>query len=173
MRAICILIALITGGVFVIKGVLATQQPPATSTPVAHITPTSLPTAIATSTPTPTPTSTLTPSQQAAVVVQNYYDDINNHNYQAAYNLLGSQFKSTHPYNQFASGYSNTVHDNLTTGTVTTRSDGTFNVPSTIVATENNTSGPGTHQSTYQGFYIVGQENGSLKILSAQFSQTA
>jgi serine/threonine-protein kinase len=175
LAVLCILIALLAGGVFVFKGVLATQQPPATPTPVVHTTPTANPTATptATSTPNPTPTATLTPSQQATVVVQNYYDDINNHNYQAAYTLLGSNFQSTHPYNQFASGYANTVHDDLTTGTVTAQSDGTFNVPATVVATENNTSGQGTHQSTYQGFYIVGQENGTLKILSAQFSQTA
>jgi len=169
--ALFLVLALITGGVFVIKGAFATQQPPATPTPVVHTTPTVTPTA--TSAPSPTPTPTLSPSQQATAVVQNYYDDINNHNYQAAYNLLGSNFQSTHPYNQFASGYANTVHDNLTTGTVTTQSDGTFNVPATIVATENNTSGQGTHQSTYQGYYIVGQENGTLKILSANFSQTA
>jgi hypothetical protein len=42
-----------------------------------------------------------------------------------------------------------------TTGTVTTLSDGTFNVPTIIVATEDNVPGPGTHQSTYQGYYIV------------------
>ena len=171
LAIICILSALITGGVFIIKGAFATQQPPATPTPVVHTTPTAIPTA--TSTPSPTSTPTLTPSQQATVVVQKYYDDINNRDYQAAYNLLGSNFQSSHPYNQFASGYANTVHDNLTTGTVTTLYDGTFNVPATVVATEKNTSGQGTHQSTYQGYYIVGQENGSLKILDAQFSQTA
>ena len=173
LAVLCILIALLAGGIFVFKGVLATQQPPATPTPVVHTTPTAAPTATATSAPSPTPSPTLSPSQQASVVVQNYYTDINNHNYQAAYNLLGSNFQSTHPYNQFASGYANTVHDNLTIGTITTQSDGTFNVPATVVATEKNTSGQGTHQSTYQGFYIVGQENGTLKILSAQFSQTA
>ena len=169
--ALFLVLALITGGVFVIKGAFATQQPPATPTPVVHTTPTITPTA--TSAPSPTPTPTLSPSQQATTVVQNYYDDINNHNYQAAYNLLGSNFQSSHPYNQFASGYANTVHDNLTTGTVTAQSDGTFNVPATVIATENNTSGQGTHQSTYQGYYIVGQENGTLKILSANISQTA
>ena len=169
--ALFLVLALITGGVFVIKGAFATQQPPATPTPVVHTTPTITPTA--TSAPSPTPTPTLSPSQQATAVVQNYYDDINNHNYQAAYNLLGSNFQSSHPYNQFASGYANTVHDNLTTGTVTAQSDGTFNVPATVIATENNTSGQGTHQSTYQGYYIVGQVNGTLKILSANISQTA
>ena len=72
-----------------------------------------------------------------------------------------------------ASGYANTEHDNLTAGTVTALSDGTFNVPATVVATEDNVPGPGTHQSTYQGYYIVGQENGTLKILSANFSKVA
>ena len=169
--AVLLVLVLITGGVFVIKGAFATQQPPATPTPVVHTTPTVTPTA--TSAPSPTPTPTLSPSQQAAVVVQNYYDDINSRNYQAAYSLLGSQFQSSHPYAQFSSGYANTVHDNLTAGTVTALSDGTFNVPATVVATEDNVPGPGTHQSTYQGYYIVGQENGTLKILSANFSKVA
>ena len=139
--AVLLVLVLITGGVFVIKEAFATQQPPATPTPVVHTTPTVTPTA--TSAPSPTPTPTLSPSQQATAVVQNYYDDINNHNYQAAYNLLGSNFQSSHPYNQFASGYANTVHDNLATGTVTAQSDGTFNVPATVIATEDNTSGTG------------------------------
>ena len=61
----------------------------------------------------------------------------------------------------------------FTSGAVTALSDGTFNVPAIVVATENNVPGPGTHQSTYQGYYIVGQENGTLKILSANFSKVA
>jgi serine/threonine protein kinase len=160
-----LVLALITGGIFAFKGAFVTQQPPVTPTPIAALTPTII--------PTPTTTATPTPSQQATVVVQHYYDDINNRDYQAAYSLLGSQFQSSKPYNQFASGYAHTKHDNLTAGTVTALSDGTYNVPATIVATEDNLPGPGTHQSTYQGYYIVGQENGALKILSANFSQTA
>ncbi len=106
-------------------------------------------------------------------MVQHYYDDINNRDYQAAYSLLGSQFQSSHPYTQFSSGYANTEHDSLTAGTVAALSDGTFNVPAIVVATEDNVPGPGTHQSTYQGYYIVGQENGTFKILSANFSKVA
>jgi hypothetical protein len=166
-----LVLTLITGGIFVIKGAFATQQPPATPTPVATSTHAVTPTPTATSTPTATPTPTL--AQQATIVVQHFYDDINNRDYQAAYSLLGSQFQSSQPYNQFASGYAHTEHDNLTTATVTALSDGTFNVPTTIVATEDNVPGPGTHQSTYQGYYIVGQENGTLKILSGQFTKVA
>jgi hypothetical protein len=59
-----LVLALITGGIFVIKGAFATQQPPATPTPITA------------STPTATPT--LTPVQQATVVVQHFYDDIDN-----------------------------------------------------------------------------------------------
>jgi serine/threonine protein kinase len=166
-----LVLALITGGIFVIKGAFATQQPPVTPTPIVASTPTATPTRTATSTPTATPTPT--PSQQATVVVQHYYDDINSRDYQTAYSLLGSQFQSSQPYDQFTSGYAHTEHDNLTTGAVTALSDGTFNVPATVVATEDNVPGPGTHQSTYQGHYIVGQENGTLKILSANFSKVA
>ena len=165
-----LVLALITGGIFVIKGAFATQQPPVSRTPPAS-TAASTPTALQLQ--APTATSTPTPSQQATVVVQHYYDYINNRDYQAAYRLLGSQFQSSQPYDQFASGYAHTEHDNLTTGTVTALSDGTFNVPAIIVATEDNVPGPGTHQSTYQGYYIVGQENGTLKILSANFSKVA
>ena len=91
-----LVLALITGGIFVIKGAFATQQPPGTPTPIAASTPTATLTRTATS--TPTATATPTPSQQATVVVQHYYDDINNRDYQAAYSLLGSQFQSSHPY---------------------------------------------------------------------------
>ena len=162
-----LVLALITGGIFVIKGAFATQQPPATPTPIVASTSTATPTS------TPTATATPTPSQQATIVVQHYYDDINSRDYQAAYSLLGSQFQSSQPYNQFASGYAHTEHDSLTAGTVAALSDGTFNVPAIVVATEDNVPGPGTHQSTYQGYYIVGQENGTLKILSANFSKAA
>jgi len=168
-----LVLALITGGIFVIKGAFATQQPPATPTTIADATPTPTATSAPTSTPTPTATPTLTPAQQSAVVVQHYYDDINSRDYQAAYSLLGSQFQNSHPYDQFASGYAHTEHDNVTTGSVTALSDGTFNVPAIIVATEDNVPGPGIHQSTYQGYYIVGQENGSLKILSGNFSKAS
>jgi hypothetical protein len=166
-----LVLALIIGGIFVIKGAFATQQPPVTPPPIAASTPTATPTRTATSTSTTTaiPTS----SQQATVVVQHYYDDINSRDYQAAYSLLGSQFQSSQSYDQFASGYAHTEHDNLTTGAVKALSDGTFNVPAIIVATEDNVPGPGTHQSTYQGYYIVGNENGTLKILSANFSKVA
>ena len=163
------MLALITGGIFVIKGAFATPQPPVTPTPIAASTLTATPTA----TSTPTATATPTPFQQATVVLNHYYDDINSRDYQAAYSLLGSQFQSSQPYNQFASGYAHTEHDSLTAGTVTALSDGTFNVPAIVVATEDNVPGPGTHQSTYQGYYIVGQENGTLKILSANFSKVA
>ncbi len=164
-----LVLAIITGGIFVFKGAFATQQPPVTPT---HTT-ASTPTATSTAASTPTATSTPTLSQQATVVVQHYYDDINSRDYQAAYSLLGSQFQSSQSYNQFVSGYAHTEHDNLSTSAVTALSDGTFNVPATVVATEDNVPGPGTHQSTYQGYYIVGQENGTLKILSANFSKVA
>lgn len=140
-----LVLALIAGGIFVIKGAFATQQLPATPTP--------------------------TPARQATVVVQHFYDDINNRDYQAAYSLLGSKFQSSQPYDQFVNGFAHTEHDNLTIGTVSALPDGTFKVLATVVATEDNVPGPGTHQSTYQGYYIVGQENGTLKILSGYLTK--
>lgn len=112
-----------------------------------------------------------TPSQLAQAAVQQFYDDINARNYQGAYNLLGSSFQHGQPYNNFANGYARTRHDALTFNSITPQSDGTVKVDVTIIATEDAASGGGTQQSTYQGSYIVGQENGTWKILSGQLNK--
>ncbi len=119
-------------------------------------------------TPTPTPV-VLTPSDHARIVMQQYYDDINKQDYRGAYNLWGSAFQSTHSYNDFAAGYTHTKHDDLTINKLTPQADGTVSTDITIVATED--SGSGTVQSTYQGTYFVGQENGAWKILRGNFQK--
>ncbi len=159
-----LVLTFVVGGILIAKGAFATPQS------TGGITPTSL--TQHTSTPAPTPTFTPTPTQlaRATAVVQQYYDDINIRDYQDAYNLLGSQLQSNQPYNKFVSGYAQTEHDNIAIGTVTGLPDGTFKVPITIMATQDNVPGPGTHQSTYTGYYIVGLENGALKILNASIT---
>jgi len=118
---------------------------------------------------TPTPT-TPSPTQEARALVQQYYDDINKRDYHAAYNLWGTDPQHPSPtYDQFASGYANTQHDDITFGTITPNADGTVTVDVTIVATETTTTG--TRMSTYQGSYIVGQQNGSWKLLRGSFSK--
>jgi hypothetical protein len=118
---------------------------------------------------TPTP-PTLSPSQQAQALVQQYYDDINKRDYHAAYNLWGRDPQHPPPtYDQFASGYANTQHDDITFGTITPNADGTVTVDLTIVATE--TTSTGTQMSTFQGSYIVGRQDGAWKLLRSNFSK--
>ena len=116
--------------------------------------------------PTPTPS----PSQQAQALVQQYYDDINKRDYQDAYNLWGTDPQHpTPPYDQFASGYAHTQHDDISFGAITPNAGGTVTVDVTIVATE--TTSSGTVKSTYQGYYIVGQQNGAWKLLKGNLSK--
>lgn len=126
-------------------------------------------------TPTPTviPSPTLTPAQQAQAVVNQYYNDINNHDYQDAYNLLGPTMQQNQSYSNFVSGYAHTRHDTITISNVAAQSDGTYLVTLTIQATEDATPGTGTQISTYQGGDIVGQVNGAWKILNGSFQKTS
>ena len=118
---------------------------------------------------TPTP-PTLSPTRQAQALIQQYYDDINKRDYHAAYNLWGTDPQHPTPtYDQFASGYANTQHDDISFGTITPNADGTVTVDLTILATE--TTSTGTVKSTYQGSYIVGQQNGAWKLLKGNFSK--
>ncbi|HLX58318.1 MAG TPA: hypothetical protein VKR83_14965 [Ktedonobacteraceae bacterium] len=113
---------------------------------------------------------TPTPSQQAQTLLQQFYSDINNRDYQGAYALLGHNFQSGQAYSNFTNGYMHTRHDDISFDSITPLSDGTVKVNMTIRATEDAATGTGTQLSTYRGSYIVGQENGSWKILSGQFN---
>ncbi|GAC1432287.1 MAG: hypothetical protein PVS3B3_14530 [Ktedonobacteraceae bacterium] len=102
------------------------------------------------------------PIEQAKAVVQRYYTDINNKKYQEAYNLW--KWDANAPsFATFAAGYANTERDDLTIKGATKQPDGTVKVALTIVATERINGG--TQQHTYTGYYIVGQDVGTWKIL--------
>ncbi len=106
------------------------------------------------------------PSQQAQAMISQYYTDINQRDYQSAYNLWA--FNSKHPaqpYDRFVAGYAHTQHDDITFDKITPLANGTVRVSITIHASEVDTSGT-VSQHTYQGFYLVGQQNGSWKILN-------
>lgn len=111
------------------------------------------------------------PSQQAQALISQYYNDVNHRDYQSAYNLWA--FSSKHPaqpYNQFVAGYARTQHDDITFDKITPLADGTVRVSITIHASEGKTPAFVT-QHTYQGFYLVGQQNGVWKILNGNFKK--
>ncbi len=120
-------------------------------------------------TPTPTPTA----AQQARATIQQFYADINKREYKDAYNLFGSKLQSRQTYDNFAHGFMHTEHDDILFGTETANSNGTYTVPITILATEDNVPGPGTHHSTYYITYLVGKVNGQWQILDGHNTNQA
>ena len=112
--------------------------------------------------PTPT-TPTLTPNQQAQSVITRYYSAINSKDYQTAYNLWVN-YPDT--YQNFANGFSDTQRDDYQFGQFLPQGDGTLQVNITLVATSTS-----SQQTTYQGYYIVGQQSdGSWKIIKASLN---
>lgn len=114
----------------------------------------------------PTPT----PSQQAQALISQYYNDINQQDYRSAYNLRTDIRHTPTSYNHFVAGYAHTRHDDITFDKITPLANGTVRISITILASEENTPGTVT-QHTYQGYYIVGQQNGVWKILNGNFKQ--
>jgi hypothetical protein len=110
--------------------------------------------------------------QQAQTLIQQYYTDINNKDYQDAYNLWKYD-PNRQTYAAFSQGFSHTQHDDITIDNVTTLSDGTAKVSVTLTATEDVSSGAGTQTSVYKGYYIVGPENGVLKIFLGQLNKVS
>lgn len=109
-------------------------------------------------------TQTMTPSQQARATIMQYFDDINQFDYQDAYQLWGANYRNAHPYAQFANGYTNTKHDDILFQGITPLADGTVKVGITFYATEEDTSG--TLIKGFKGSYVVGRENGNWKLLN-------
>jgi len=156
--SLSLILALVLGGIFIsrqIVGANANNQSPATTPAVSPPSPT----------PTPSPTPVGVTPQQAQTLVQQYYNYINQKDYQDAYNLLGAKLQQGQTYNQFSSGFANTIQDKVAFGTIAANSNGTYQVPLTLTANET------TGTSTYQGYYIVGIEGGSLKLVDAHFNK--
>jgi flagellar basal body-associated protein FliL len=146
------------------------------NTPIVQATPTTPPVPTATSnnttpqaTATTPPTQQTTPTtvstQQAQATIQQYYNDINNQDYQDAYNLW---VNNPETYANFKQGFAHTHHDAITLRDATVQVDGTIQVNLTVQATED-ASGGGTQISTFTGYYTVGQQaDGSWKIINGQ-----
>ena len=120
--------------------------------------------------PTPNSGGGSVTSAQATAVVRQYYAHINAGDYQDAYALWGTSYQRTTSYATFSQGFANTQHSALQQGTAIALSDGTVRVPVTITATQADVDS--TTVNTYQGYYIVGQEQGSAKLLSADLQLT-
>jgi len=143
-----------------------TTQPQ--STPTAQPSPTVQPSPTAQPCPTPQPSPTPQVTQQAQASVQQYFTDINNKDYQSAYNIW---VNNPQTYAQFQQGFAHTQHDDITLGDAIVQSDGSVQVNITIRSTEDAASGTGTQVSTYQGYYIMGQQaDGSWKIVTANIN---
>jgi hypothetical protein len=126
---------------------------------------------VATPTAGITPAATLTATDHARTLIQQYYANINSKHYQDAYNMWGADFQNSNPYDGFVSGYSHTLRDDVTINQLTTNTNGTVTANITIVALEDTNAGQVT--STYQGTYILGQENGTWKFLRGTFNKVS
>ncbi len=153
---LCLIVVLLIGGLLlfgshVFNGLGGQRTPGHTLTPTAIM-----------YVPTPTLTPTETPAFQASTVVQRYYRDINQKDYRAAYQLWGTNYQQNNPYAQFSQGFASTQYDDLNIENVTLLADGTYQVNVTITAKQKD----GT-TNNFTGSYTVGQEYGSLKLLTA------
>ncbi len=122
-------------------------------------------------TPTANPSGGSVTPQQAVTAVSQYYTHINAKDYQDAYNLWGSNYQSSTSYATFAQGFNTTQQVAAQTGNAAPLSDGTVKVPVTVTATVADVAS--TTVNTYQGYYIVGLEQGNIKLLSANLQLTA
>jgi serine/threonine-protein kinase len=107
--------------------------------------------------PPPAPTTSLTPATEAAKqVLREYYTDVNERNYAAAYNRLTPQFQRYLGYNSFVSGYANTKHDDISFDRAREVSTSNVYVVTTIRALETKPQGDviNTYHIAYTIVYI-------------------
>jgi len=101
--------------------------------------------------------------KRAVSLLEQYYADINAQDYSDAYSIWGSAYQKTTSSYQFAKGFSKTrsVSININYEGAVILNDGSVRVPLTITSVNTD----GTH--IYQGYYIIGMENGVWHLLSA------
>src|SRR6266568_6692872 len=172
------IVAVVVLGTFIILQVLGvfashgsntregTVQQTATSSTIAHRTPSSKPPANV------GPSGNLSginppTKQQATALISQYYEAINARNYKAAYDLWGNAFRGSTSYDIFVQGFTDTQKDVVQYGSPSSLSNGTVKVPVTISATVSK------GVNSYQGYYILGVESGTTKILDASIELTA
>ncbi|MGN6672025.1 MAG: DUF4232 domain-containing protein [Thermomicrobiales bacterium] len=106
--------------------------------------------------------------QAAANVVLGYFGAINAQDYQSAYAAFGAQMQSQQSYNDFAQGFATTkradAYQIVIGGSDT---PGAYQIALHLAATQTDGS-----VQYYSGTYLVGPENGALKILGANVQPT-
>lgn len=111
----------------------------------------------------------LTPAT-ASALVQTFYNDVNARHYNDAYALLSNEWHQQQSLADFSNGYQNTIKDTLKIEGTQALADGTIRVNMQLQALEQHTDG--TQGTTiYAGSYVVGLENGKLRILRGALSQ--
>ncbi len=104
----------------------------------------------------------------ARSTIQQYYNAINNHQYRVAYNTWQDNVTGAgQSYEQFAAGYGNTVHDDISFDSVVPQDDTTVDVNITIHAHERH----GTE--TFSASYVVGKVGDIWKIMSGSIQKIA
>ncbi|GCE04247.1 hypothetical protein [Dictyobacter aurantiacus] len=109
--------------------------------------------------PTDQPSPAL--EQLAKSLIRQYYSDINSKNYEKAYNLW-RDYPSKPSIAEFAKGYTLTQQVTATCGNATILEDGTIKVLVQVEALEEIASS--TKPRMYSGYYVIGTQNGELKI---------
>jgi serine/threonine-protein kinase len=167
--AVCVIAVAAFMVVRTMPQLLGNHGPNSSPSPIVH--PTSAPTTNPGSTVGATATPAVGPAQQAQAVVQTYYVDINQQNYQDAYQQWAatSNYRQTTTYDQFASGFSNTIHDVVSVSSTSLNSDGTYTVTITLQATEN--SNNGNVVKNYNGYYTVALIDGQWKLVGGKMEQ--
>ncbi|MFI5268040.1 MAG: hypothetical protein ACHQ7M_11745 [Chloroflexota bacterium] len=141
--------------------------PTATRAPQPTATSTATPTEIPTTTPAATSTPTLLDEGISRSLVERYYAAINSRDFQAAYGLLGAQWRQRQGYDDFAAGYRGTVRDTATvTGTASATKD---SLRGYVVALDLDAQLAGRLQH-YKGLYFVALEDGQPRIENGELS---
>lgn len=105
-------------------------------------------------------------SDDAFAVVRRYIKALNDHSFATAYALLGNAPQAQQPMASWQAGYADTSSIRLYPGAVTPNPAG-YVIQTTYVVTHTDDT---LHY--YAGSYVVGLEDGALKILSGQFKET-
>ena len=127
--------------------------------------------------PSSVPKSIVTPAQAGRAAVQEYYNDWNNGQYEAAYSILTPGYQKSYPYQR--SNYARVQYSCISMGQVTEISSNEVQVDITINQIEELQSGKGTAINVYKGYFLAQQIGdtwyiapGNLPLLSSNGSCT-